>query len=98
MTLMKPHGKALQNPLGFKALRALGDPDKKIVIGFHDRVNGCAHLACHRRASIPLIVDELVIGGSKLENITLLCCLGLQRKNTLEEWNWYQGKDIVERF
>lgn len=90
--------KALQNPLGFKPLRELGGPDKKIVIGFPDRVKGGAHLACHRRVSIPLIVDELVKGGSKLENITLLWCLGLHRKNTPEEWNWYQGKDIVERF
>jgi len=90
--------KALQNPLGFKPLRELGGSKKKIVIGFPDRVKGGVHSTCHRRVSIPLIVDELLKGGSSLENITLLCCMGLHRKNTLEEWNWYLGKDIVERF
>jgi hypothetical protein len=90
--------KALQKPLNFKPLRELGGPDKKIVIGFPDRVKGGAHSTCHRRISIPIIVDELIKGGSRLENIKLLCCMGLHRKNTLEEWNWYLGKDIVGNF
>jgi len=28
----------------------------------------------------------------------LLCATGLHRKNTLEEWYWYLGKDIVDEF
>ena len=43
-------------------------------------------------------MQELLKGGTKIENITLLCCMGLHRKNTLEEWYWYLGKDIVDRF
>jgi nickel-dependent lactate racemase len=89
---------ALENPLGFPPLRELGGSDKKVVIGFPDRVKGGVHPNCHRKVSIPLIVEELVKGGTRLENITLLCCMGLHRKNTLEEWYWYLGKQIVDQF
>jgi hypothetical protein len=90
--------KALSNPLGFPPLRELGGPDKRVVIGFPDRVKGGAHANCHRRVAIPLIVEELLKGGTKLENIALLCCMGLHRKNTLEEWYWYLGKEVVDQF
>ena len=89
---------ALERPHGFPPLRELGGPDKKVVIGFPDRVKGGAHLAAHRRVAIPIIVDELLKGGTRLENITLLCAIGLHRKNTLEEWYWYLGKKIVDMF
>lgn len=90
--------KALENPLGFPPLREMGGPGKKVVIGFPDRVKGGVHPKCHRRVAIPLIIEELLKGGTKLENITLLCSPGLHRKNTLEEWYWYLGKEIVDRF
>lgn len=89
---------ALKNPLGFPPLRELGGSDKKVVIGFPDRVKGGVHSTCHRRVAIPMIVEELLKGGTKLENITLLCCVGLHRKNTLEEWYWYLGREIVDQF
>ena len=89
---------ALEHPLGFPPLRELGGPTKKVVIGFPDRVKGGVQPNCHRKVAIPLIVQELLKGGTKIENITLLCCMGLHRKNTLEEWYWYLGKDIVDRF
>lgn len=90
--------RALEKPHGFPPLRELGGPDKKVVIGFPDRVKGGAQPTAHRRVAIPIIVEELLKGGTRLENITLLCCMGLHRKNTLEEWYWYLGKDIVDRF
>ncbi|MGD8256305.1 MAG: lactate racemase domain-containing protein [Desulfobacterales bacterium] len=89
---------ALENPLGFPPLRELGGPDKRVVIGFPDRVKGGVQPNCHRRVAIPLIVKELIKGGTLLENITLLCCMGLHRKNTLEEWYWYLGHEIVNQF
>jgi hypothetical protein len=52
----------------------------------------------HRRVAIPIIIEELLKGGAKLENITLLCAMGLHRKNTVEEWSVYLGKEIVEQF
>ena len=79
-------GRALEKPLGFAPLRELGGANKRVVIGFPDRVKGGVHPNCHRRVAIPLIVEELLKGGTRLENITLLCCMGLHRKNTLEEY------------
>ena len=89
---------ALKHPHGMPPLRELGGPDKKVVIGFPDRVKGGAHPRAHRKVAIPLIVEELLKAGTKLENISLLCCIGLHRMNTLEEWYWYLGKDIVDQF
>ena len=89
---------ALDNPLGFPPLRELGGPGKKVVIAFPDRVKGGAHKTSHRRVAIPMIIEDLLKAGTKVENITLVCAPGLHRKNTLEEWYWYLGKDIVDRF
>ncbi len=89
---------ALEKPLGFPPLREMGGPDKKVVIGFPDRVKGGAHPTSHRRVAIPIILEELIKGGTKLENITLLCGMGLHRQNTLAEWYWYLGKEIVDQF
>ena len=90
--------RALENPLGFPPLKELGGPDKKVVIGFPDRVKGGAHPTAHRRVALPMIIEELLKGGTKLENITLMCSMGLHRKNTVQEWYWYLGKEIVDQF
>jgi hypothetical protein len=89
---------ALEHPVGFPPLRELGGPGKKVVIGFPDRIKGGAQKESHRKVAIPLIVEELLRSGTRIEDITLLCCVGLHRKNTLEEWYWYLGRDIVDRF
>jgi nickel-dependent lactate racemase len=90
--------KALAEPLGFSPLSELAGPNKKIVIAFPDRVKGGAHKLAHRRVALPIIIEQLLQGGAQLENITLVCAMGLHRKNTLEEWYWYLGRDIVEKF
>lgn len=89
---------ALDNPVGLPPLRKLAGPGKKAVIGFPDRVKGGAHPDSHRRVAIPMIVEDLLAGGCKLEDITLVCAMGLHRMNTVEEWYWYLGKDIVDQF
>ena len=89
---------ALENPLGFPPLRELGGPGKKVVIGFPDRVKGGVQRDSHRSAAIPLVVEGLLKAGTRVENITLLCCGGLHRKNTLEEWYRYLGREIVDGF
>ena len=90
--------KALQKPLGFPPLRELAGPKKKVVVGVPDRVKGGVQNNSHRKVAIPILVEELLQAGTRLEDITLLCCAGLHRKNTLEEWYWYLGKEIVDRF
>ncbi|MEA5087835.1 lactate racemase domain-containing protein [Solidesulfovibrio sp.] len=90
--------RALAKPLGTPPLRELAKPGQKVVIGFPDRVKGGAGPLCHRKVAIPIIVEEFLAAGVRLEDITLLCAPGLHRHNTLEEWNWYLGKKIVDMF
>lgn len=90
--------KALQRPLDTPPLGAMAGPDKRVVIGFPDRVKGGAHPKAHRRVAIKAVLEELLAGGCRLENITLLCGVGLHRQNTLEEFYWYLGKEIVDQF
>lgn len=90
--------KALQNPLGCKPLRDMVNATSNIVIGFPDRVKGGMQKASHRKVAIPLIIEELLKGGADIKHITLLCSMGLHRKNTLEEWLMYLGEDLVRQF
>jgi len=90
--------KALANPLGMPPLHELAKPGKTAVIAVPDRVKGGAHKGSHRRTCIPLIVEDLMRGGMRKEDITLLISNGLHRKNTLEEMYWYLGQDIVDWF
>ena len=89
---------ALKSPLDTPPLRTMAGPGKKVVIGFPDRVKGGAHPKAHRRVAIKAVLEELLAGGCEIENITLLCGVGLHRQNTLEEFYGYLGKDIVDRF
>lgn len=89
---------ALENPLGMLPLRELAKPGDKVVIAFPDRVKGGAHPKAHRKVAIPLILETLLIAGVVLDDISLLCAMGLHRHNTLDELYWYLGKEIVDLF
>ena len=89
---------ALAAPLDSPRLRDLAGPGRKAVIGFPDRVKGGAHPTCHRRNAIKLVVEELLSGGCRPEDITLLCGMGLHRMNNLDEFHWMLGKEIVDMF
>ena len=89
---------ALRNPVGGPPLRSLANASSRVVIGFPDRVKGGAHPTSHRRVAIPLILDELGRAGVKDESITLVCGIGLHRKNTMEECTALLGADIARRF
>ncbi|PRY20969.1 uncharacterized protein DUF2088 [Aliiruegeria haliotis] len=90
--------KALDNPLGLPPLKDMAGPGKTAVIAFPDRVKGGAHATAHRKVSIPMIVEDLLAGGCRIEDITLICAMGLHRQNTLQEWYGYLGKKIVDQF
>ena len=90
--------RALDAPLGLPPLTELAGPGRTAVIVFPDRVKGGAHPLAHRRVSIPLIVDDLLRGGCRIEDISLLCAQGLHRRNTHEEWLEYLGPEVVDRF
>jgi lactate racemase len=89
---------ALRQPLGSRPLHERVNASSRVVIGFPDRVKGGFHATAHRRVAIPLILDELGRAGVSDERITLVCGIGLHRKNTMEEFAAYLGPDIVRRF
>jgi len=89
---------ALAEPLGTEPLRKLVDPGAKVVIAFPDRVKGGDHDTAHRKVAIPLILDELTAAGVDERDITLVCAIGLHRKNTADEFASYLGVDLAARF
>lgn len=89
---------ALRNPLGTKPIRELVNSRSRVVIAFPDRVKGGFHPTAHRRVTIPLIMEELAAAGVPKENVTLICAVGLHRKNRREEFAEYLGRDIVDQF
>lgn len=89
---------ALDEPLGMPPLTELAAPGKTVALVFPDRVKGGVQPGAHRRVSIPMIVEDLLEGGCRLEDITLVCAQGLHRRNTHEEWLWYLGPEIVDRY
>jgi nickel-dependent lactate racemase len=89
---------ALAHPLGLPPLAELARAGQKVVISFPDRVKGGAHPRAHRRVAIPLIVEVLQKAGVALEDITLVCAVGLHRHNTYQELLEYLGKEILTTF
>lgn len=89
---------ALAKPLGLPPLGELVGSGSRVVIAFPDMVKGGTHAASHRRVSIPLIMEKLAKAGVERENVSLVCAIGLHRKNRLEEVYAYLGKDVVDAF
>ena len=89
---------ALAHPLGSPRIGELVGPGAKVVIAFPDRVKGGNHDTAHRRVVIPMLVDELVAAGVDEQDITLICAIGLHRKNSDDEFRAYLGDAIVDRF
>ncbi len=90
--------RALAAPVGMPPLAELARPGMKVVIAFPDRVKGGAHPQAHRRIAIPIVVETLLRAGVREQDITLICAMGLHRKNTREELVGYLGSAIVDRF
>ena len=90
--------RALAEPLGSPPVGELAGPGAKVVIAFPDRVKGGFHATSHRRATIPLLVENLTAAGVNEEDIKLVCAIGLHRKNHIREFEAYLGCEIVDRF
>lgn len=89
---------ALDHPLGMDPLYVQAKPGKKAVICFPDRVKGGSHEKAHRKICIPMIVEDLKKGGIRDEDITLVCAVGLHKKNSYEEMLGYLGQEIMDEF
>ncbi len=90
--------RALDQPLGSPPLGELVGRGAKVAIAFPDRVKGGRHETAHRRITIPLLVEQLTAAGVAERDITLVCAIGLHRKNSRDEFRDYLGSDIVDRF
>jgi len=70
----------------------------KVVIGFLDRIKGVVHKEAHRWVSIPIHVETIKEVDVDEKNISLLCVMGLHRKNIKKELDWYLSREIVDKF
>lgn len=89
---------ALRSPVGTKPLTELVTAGARVTIAFPDRVKGGAHATAHRRVTIPILVDELERAGVRRRDISLICAIGLHRKNTREEFEAYLGREVLALF
>ncbi|WP_022911101.1 lactate racemase domain-containing protein [Aestuariimicrobium kwangyangense] len=88
---------AIARPLGMPPIGDLVGPGGTVTISFPDRVKGGSHVTAHRRLAITAVLDELAAAGVRDRDITLVCAIGLHRKNRPEEWAEYLGADLLER-
>src|SRR5579864_217497 len=89
---------ALARPLGLPPIRELVGPGKKVAIAFPDRVKGGSHPQAHRKVALPLILADLAAAGVGDGDISLVCAIGLHRKNTRAELEQYLHAELFERF
>jgi len=85
--------RALANPVGSPTLRKLAAPGSKVCIVFTDITRSCPD-----DLLVPPILAELEAAGVKIENITLLCGIGMHRASTREEKIAKLGIEIVSRY
>lgn len=88
---------ALAAPQGCAPLRDQVRPGATVTIAFPDRVKGGAHATAHRRVVLPLLLDELEQAGVRMQDVRLVCAIGLHRKNRPEEIAGYLGREVVDR-
>lgn len=83
---------ALQSPIGTPPLRELAGQHRKAVILISDITR-----LSPSHTFLPYIIDELISGGIKEENITIVVALGLHRHMTDDEIKELVGEQIKER-
>jgi nickel-dependent lactate racemase len=88
---------ALRNPLGTEPVAGLVGRGSTVTIAFPDRVKGGTHETAHRKVVLPLLLDELDRAGVDPGDVTLVCAIGLHRKNRLEEFHDYLGREVIDR-
>ncbi|MCW2757544.1 MAG: hypothetical protein JWO46_1290, partial [Nocardioidaceae bacterium] len=88
---------ALDAPLGSEPLAGLVRRGSTVTIAFPDRVKGGAHETAHRRTVLPMLLDDLAAAGVRMEDVRLVCAIGLHRKNRPDEIAAYLGAEAVAR-
>ncbi len=72
-------------------------PDPRVTIAIPDRVKGGTQPTAHRRVATALLLDELEQSGVRLRDVTLVCAIGLHRKNRPEEFASFLGAETIDR-
>jgi len=88
---------ALAQPLGSAPIPELVGKGSVVTIAFPDRVKGGSQPTAHRKLAVPAVLDELERAGVRLDDVRLVCAIGLHRKNRLEEFRDYLGDEVVSR-
>ncbi len=89
---------AILNPIGRPPISQLAKPGMKVAIVFPDKVKGGFQANSHRKASIPIVLDECLKAGVAKRDITLICSNGLHRKNTKEEIRSLLGEQVFHDY
>lgn len=89
---------ALRDPLGAAPLRELVGPGARVTIAVPDRVKGGTHATAHRKVTVPLLLAELDAAGVRPADVTVVCAIGLHRKNTRAELGDYLGEEVLGQF
>jgi nickel-dependent lactate racemase len=85
---------ALRNPIGGKTLdQLIPAPDESIVIIVDDGTR-----ITPQKRVLPIVLDELLRCGARVEQITILIGLGSHRPMTEEECRERFGEDVARRF
>ena len=84
---------AILNPGGTPRLKTLAQDSKSAVIIFDDMTR-----PTRTYEIAPILIEELLAGGIKEENITFVCALGTHGALTMNEFRKKLGRDIPERF
>ena len=85
-------------PVGMPPIADLVGPGAKVTICFPDRVKGGYQPDSHRKTSIQIIIEACLKAGVRKQDITLICAIGLHRKNTDEEIRLIVGEKIYQEF
>jgi len=83
---------ALENPINSKRLCDIVKQGEKVSIVTSDITRPMPS-----REVLPLIIEELELGGVKSEDITVVFALGSHRKHTEEEKKYLAGASVIEK-
>lgn len=87
---------ALRTPAGMPPIRELVGPHSRVAIAFPDRVKGGSHDKAHRRVATRAVLRELAASGVSDTNVSLICAVGLHRKNSTEQIADYMPGEVLD--
>jgi nickel-dependent lactate racemase len=83
---------ALENPINSKRLKDIVNQGEKVAIVTSDITRPMPS-----KEVLPLIIEELELGGVKAEDITIVFALGCHRKHTEEERRLLAGDFVIDK-